>query len=139
MANTYTTSFVAELADGVHDLDTDVLKLALFSDSASLGAATTAYSTSNEISGTGYTAGGKTLALTSGYPQTADNGVGRAFRFDDVEWTSASFTARWGLIYNSSQSDKSIMVLDFGQNRQSVSSTFAVRFPLTQPPLIRVG
>jgi hypothetical protein len=139
MATTYTASFVLELINGVHDLDTDTLKLALFSDSASPGVATTAYSTSNEISGTGYTAGGATMALSSGYPQVASNGVGQVFRFDDVEWASASFTARWGLIYNSSQSDKAVMVLDFGQNRQSVSSTFAVRFPLTQPPLIRVG
>jgi hypothetical protein len=139
MAHTYTTSFVSELVNGVHDLDTDVLKMALFTDSATPGAATTAYSATNEVSGTGYTAGGATMTLSSGYPQTAENGTGQVFRFEDVEWANSSLTARWGLIYNSSQSNRSIMVLDFGQNRISIASTFAVRFPLTQPPIIRVG
>lgn len=139
MSHTYTTSFVSELTNGIHDLDTDTLKLALFSSSATPGIATTAYGTSNEVTGTGYSAGGAAMVLSSGYPIIADNGTGRLFKFDDVEWTSSTLTARWGLIYNSSKSDKSVMVLDFGQNRSSLSSTFAVRFPATQPPIIRIG
>lgn len=139
MSHTYTTSFVNELTNAIHDLDSDTLKLALFDSSATPSAATTAYSTTNEVSGTGYTAGGATLALTSGYPTLASNGTGREFRFDDVEWASSSLTARWGLIYNASKSDRAILVLDFGQNRSSIASTFAVRFPLAQAPLIRVG
>lgn len=137
--HTYTTSFVSELANGIHDLDTDSLKMALYTDSASPSAATTAYSATNEVSGTGYTAGGMAMTLSSGYPQTDSNGVGLLLRFEDVEWTSSSLTARYALIYNSSQSNRSVMVLDLGANRTSVGATLAIRFPLTQPPLIRIN
>ena len=139
MAHTYTTSFASELADAIHDLDTDTLKIALYSSSASLSAATTAYATTNEISGTGYTAGGVTLTLKSGYPQTAGNGVGRLFTFNDAEWTVATFSASYGLIYNSSKANRSILVLDFGGSRVVNVSTFAVRFPASLPALIRIG
>jgi hypothetical protein len=132
----YTHSFVQELMQGVHDLTTDVIKIALYTDAATLGPETTAYSATNEVSGTGYSSGGKTFSLESGFPtQSATTGQYN-FRFADVTWTSASFTARGALIYNSSQSNKSIMVLDFGGNRTVTSSTFTVSNPTTVPPLI---
>jgi hypothetical protein len=139
MSHTYTASFLVELVNGTHDLDTDVLKMALFTDAVTLAKTTTAYTTTGETSGTGYTAGGATMVLTSGYPAAGVTDNTYDFRFEDVEWTSATFTARWALIYNSSKSNRSILVLDFGKNRQSVSDTFAVRFPLTMSPIIRLG
>jgi hypothetical protein len=133
----YCQSFIDELTEGVHNLDTDVIKIALYTDSASLSpSTTTAYSATNEVSGTGYSSGGKTFSLTSGFPaQSASTGQ-KSYRFDDVTWTSASFTARGALIYNSSQSNKAIMILDFGGNRTVTSSTFTVSNPTTVPPLI---
>jgi hypothetical protein len=105
MSHTYTASFLVELVNGTHDLDTDVLKMALFTDAVTLSSATTAYSTSGEASGTGYTAGGASMTLASGYPAAGATDNTYDFRFEDVEWTSASFTAyyspgglriRWG-------------------------------------------
>jgi hypothetical protein len=139
MAHTYTASFVAELMDGVHDLDTDSLMMALFTDAVTLGSSTAAYAATGEASGTGYTAGGAAMVLASGYPVFGANGITRDFLFEDVEWPSSTFTARQALIYNLSKANRSIMVLDFGRNRASVSDTFAVRFPLTLPPIIRLG
>ena len=83
------TSFKAEILDEQHDLVADTIKIALYTSSASLGAGTTAYSTSNEISGTGYTAGG--VELTSRTVSTS--GTTAFFDADDPTWTSASFTA----------------------------------------------
>lgn len=134
----FTFSFIDEFTEAVHNLDTDTLKLALFSDDVTLTTATTAYSTTNEITGTGYTAGGATMALASGFPaQDATTGV-KSFRFDMASWTTATFSARAGLIYNSSRSNKSVMVLDFGAIRSVVASTFSVAFPTTLPPIIAV-
>ena len=105
------TSFKAEILDEVHDLVADTLKIALFTSSASLGASTTAYSTSNEVAnGNGYATGGVTLANKS----VSTSGTTAFFDADDPTWTSASFTARGALIYNSSASDKAIAILNFG-------------------------
>jgi hypothetical protein len=119
------TSFKAEILDEVHDLAADTLKIALFTSSASLGASTTAYSTSNEISGTGYSAGGVTLTSTT----VSTSGTTAFFDADDPTWTSASFTARGALIYNSSASDKAIAVLNFGGDFTVSSGTFRIVFP----------
>lgn len=133
----YCQSFIDELTEGVHNLDTDVLKIALYTDSASLSpSTTTAYSATSEVSGTGYSSGGKTMALASGFPtQSASTGQ-KSYRFDDVTWTGASFTARGALIYNSSKSNRAIMILDFGGNRTVTASTFRVSNPTTVQPLI---
>lgn len=134
----YTFSFIDELSEAVHNLDIDVLKLALYSDDVTLGTATTAYSTTNEITGTGYSAGGVTLAWASGFPaQDATTGV-KSFRFATASWPTATFSARAGLIYNWSRSNKSVMVLDFGAVRSVVASTFSITFPATLPPIIAV-
>jgi hypothetical protein len=137
-ANGLTTSFKEEIGEGVHVLSTDTLKIALFADTATLTRATTAYATDDEISGTGYSAGGVTLVLSSGYPLTNANNQ-REYRFDDAEWTGATFTARAALIYNSSKSNKSIRVIDFGQNREVVADTFTVRIPTTLPAPILIA
>ena len=104
------TSFKGELLNKEHDLNTDTIKIALYTSSASLGAATTAYSATNEISGTGYTAGGETL----GSATIATTGTTAYVDFADPSWTSATFTANGALIYNDSASDKAIAVLAFG-------------------------
>lgn len=124
IVQTQTTSFKAELYQGIHDLTTDVIKIALYDGNASLNADTTAYTTSNEIVATGYTAGGETMTgitvNTSGY--TAYVG------FDNVTWNPGAFTARCALIYNSSQGNKSIAVLDFGADKTTTTS-----FTITMP------
>jgi hypothetical protein len=118
-------SFKQQCMLGEHDLDTDVIKIALFTDAATLGASTTAYSTTNEVVGTGYTAGGETLSSVT---VTLDGSVA-IVDFADVTWTSASFTARGALIYNSSKSNKAVAVFDFGSNRTSSDGDFVVVVP----------
>lgn len=125
IVQTQTTSFKAELYQGIHDLTTDVIKIALYDGNADLNADTTVYTTSNEIPATGgYTAGGETMTgitvNTSGY--TAYVG------FDNVVWNPGSFTARCALIYNSSQGNKSIAVLDFGADK-TTTGTFTIAMP----------
>jgi len=119
------TSFKAEILDEQHDLAADTLKIALYTSSASLDASTTAYTTSNEISGSGYSAGGETLTSTT----VSTSGTTAFFDADDPTWTSASFTARGALIYNSTNGDKAIAVLNFGGDFTVSSGTFRIVFP----------
>lgn len=119
------TSFKSEILQEGHNLASDTIKIALYSSSASLGASTTAYTTSNEITGTGYTAGGVTLTNQT----VATSGTTAYFDADDPTWSSASFTARGALIYNSTNSDKAIAVLDFGGDFTVSSGTFRIVFP----------
>ena len=122
------TSFKQEILVGTHNFTAstgDSFKLALFTSSATLGASTTAYSTSNEVSGTGYTAGG--AALTSVTPTT--DGTTAICDFADVSFTSASFTANGCLIYNTDQSDKAVAVIAFGGDKTVSSGTFTIQFP----------
>ena len=119
------TSFKAEILDEGHDLVADTLKIALYTSSANLGAGTTAYSTNNEISGTGYSAGGVTLTNKA----VSTTGTTAHFDADDPTWTGASFTANGALIYNSSNSDKAIAVLAFGGDFTVSSGTFRIVFP----------
>ena len=119
-----TTSFKAELYQGVHNLLTNTLKIALYTALADLNENTTVYSTANEIVGTGYTAGGKTLTgVTIG-----TSGSIAYVNFNNVVWTPASFTTRCALIYNSSQGNKSIAVLDFGSDK-TATNTFTITMP----------
>ena len=120
------TSFKEDLFNKLQDLDSDTIKIALYTSSASLGAATTAYTTSNEVSGTGYTAGGETLAGST----VATSGTTAYVDFDNPEWTGATFTARGALIYNDTTAgDNSIAVLDFGGDFTVSSGTFRIVFP----------
>ena len=125
------SSFKQEILVGTHNFTAssgDTFKIALFTSDASLGASTTAYSTSNEItnsSGTAYTAGGATL--TSVTP-TLDSSTA-VCDFSDVSYTSASFTANGALIYNDTQSDKAVAVIAFGGDKTVSSGTFTIQFP----------
>lgn len=128
------TSFKVELLDGVHAFGTtvvravttpDVFKIALYTSSANIGPDTTAYTTANEVSGGGYTAGGKTLDVN---PVPAASGTTALLSFDNVTWTGASFTARAALIYNSTQGNKAVCVLDFGSDKTG-GPNFTIDFP----------
>lgn len=117
-------SYKQEILEGVHAF-TDTYKIALYTDAATLGASTTAYSATNEVSGTGYTAGGETLSgFTTGLATST-----AYLTFSDPSWANSTITARGCLIYNSSKSNKAVAVFDFGQNVSSVNGTFTVDFP----------
>ena len=122
------TSFKTELLTGTHNFTNssgNTFKLALYTSSASLGAGTTAYSTSNEVSGTGYSAGGS--ALTNVTPSA--DGTTAITDFADLTFSSSTITARGALIYNDSVSDKAVLVLDFGADKASSSGDFTIQFP----------
>lgn len=129
---TQTTSFKKELYQGVHDLTTDTLKIALYTANADLNETTTEYTASGEVSGTGYTAGGVALTGTtinsSGFTAYVD--------FDNVVF-NASVTARCALIYNVSQGNKSIAVLDFGSDKTSTNFTITMPANTATAALIR--
>ncbi len=119
------TSFKEEILEGVHDFTSHTFKLALYTSSATIDATTTAYSATNEVSGTGYSAGGATL--TASNPTTG--GTTAFVDFSDVAFSNSTITARGCLIYNSSASNKAVAVLDFGSDQASSSSTFTIQFP----------
>ena len=122
------TSFKQELLVGTHNFTAssgDTFKLAMYTNSASMTAATTAYATTAEISGTGYTAGGGTL--TSVTPTTS--GTTAFCDFADLTFSSSSLTARCALIYISRDSYKAVAVLDFGSDKPSSSGDFTISFP----------
>lgn len=123
-----TTSFKQELMEGVHDFTTDTFKIALYTSSATLDATTTAYSATNEVSGTGYTAGGNTLTVTGGAVSTS--GTTAYIDFADTTWSTATITARGAVIYNSSAvGNPAVAVLDFGADKTSTAGDFTVSFP----------
>ena len=120
------TQFKRDVMLGLHDLDTDTIKIALYTSSATLNATTTAYTTSNEVAnGNGYATGGVTLANAS----VITNSTSGCFDSDNPEWTSATFTARGALIYNDTESDLAIAVLDFGGDFSVAGGTFRIVFP----------
>lgn len=121
---TQTLSFKAELLQGVHNLLTDTLKLALYKSTADLSETTTVYSSTDETSGTGYSAGG--IVLTGVTINTSNSVV--YVNFNNAVWTPAAFTAAGGLIYNASKSNKSIAVLSFGADK-TATNTFTVQMP----------
>jgi len=121
------TSFKEDLLNKEMDLGSggDVIKIALYTSSANLDSTTTAYTVTEEITGSGYTAGGVTLTT-----QVVDtSGTTAYFDADDPEWTSASFTTAGALIYNSTASNKAIAVLSFGGDFTVTSGTFRIVFP----------
>lgn len=125
IAQSLCSSFKQQILLGEHDLDTDVIKIALYTSAATLSAATTVYSTSDEVVGAGYTAGGNTLAGAT----VSLTGTTAFVDFDNTTWTTATITARGALIYNSSNADKAIAVLDFGSDKTSTAGDFVVQFP----------
>jgi hypothetical protein len=121
---TQTTSFKEELFKGIQDLSTDTLYIALYTALADIGADTTTYTANEEITGTGYTAGGQ--QLTGVTINTYDGTV--YINFNNVVWDPAAFTARGALIYNVSKANRSIAVLDFGSDK-TCSNTFTITMP----------
>ena len=136
------TSFKSELLQGIHNFHNgsgggtttttgtgNTFKIALYTSSATLSASTTAYATTNEVSGTGYTAGGNTL--TNVDPTTS--GTTALTDFSDTTWSSSSITARGALIYNSSttagSANRAVAILDFGADKTSTSGDFTIQFP----------
>jgi len=129
------TSFKVEILDGIHNFGVGVIrastaadtyKIALYTSAASLDAATTAYTTSDEVVGTGYTAGGNTLAISV---VPVSSGTTAYLSFSNSSWSTATITARGAMIYNSTQGNKCVAVLDFGSDKTSTAGTFTVVFP----------
>ena len=121
---TQTTSFKKELYQAIHDFTVDTIKIALYTSLADLNENTTAYSSSNEVTGTGYVAGGKVLTGTS----VESSGFTAWISFNNVVWNPAAFTTRCALIYNASKANRSIAVLDFGADK-TCTNTFTITMP----------
>ena len=128
ITQTMCTSFKKALLDGEMDFSSNTsqtFKIALFTSAATLNADTTAYTSSDEVVGTGYTAGGNTLTVVA--PATSET---TAFLdFSDTTWSSATITARGALIYQSGGSNPAVAVLDFGSDKSTVADSFTVQFP----------
>jgi hypothetical protein len=129
------TSFKVDLLNGIHAFGTtvvraattaDTFKIALYTSSATLDSTTTAYATTNEVSGTGYTAGGNTLTVAQTPTSTSTTAW---LDFSDTTWSSSTITANGALIYNDDQSDKAVAVLAFGGDKTSTNGDFTVVFP----------
>ena len=123
IVQTQTTSFKKELYQGIHDLSTDNIYIALYTAAANLNAATTAYSATNEVVATGYTAGGQ---IMTGVAINTD-GYTAYVNWSNVTW-SAALTARCALIYNASKANRSVAILDFGSDKTSIT-TFTITMP----------
>ena len=121
-----TTSFKVDILEGKQNIASDTLYMALYTAYATLNQDTAAYTSDNEISGTGYTAGGQALSNV-----TIQNDSNTVFvSFSDVTWNPAQFTTRGALIYNATKSNASIAVLDFGSDKiQTGNNTFTVTLP----------
>jgi hypothetical protein len=124
------TSFKVEILGGDFDFSSgtaQVFKIALFTSSATLGATTTAYATTNEVVGTGYTAGGNTLTISA---NPASSGTTAFLDFADTTWSAATITARGALIYLSNGgTNPAAAVLDFGSDKTSTAGDFTIVFP----------
>jgi hypothetical protein len=123
-----TLSFRSDIVQGGQDLSTDTLYMALYTGFATLGPTTTEYITDNEVEGTGYDAGGVEITGVTINSDSVTNTV--YIDFNNVSWPGANFTARGALIYNSSKSNKSVAVLDFGSDKTFTSVTNTVTMPV---------
>ena len=123
------TSFKKELLEAVHNFKNsggDTFKIALYTNSASFDATTTAYTTSNEVTGTNYTAGGNTLTRVD----PTSSGTTAFTDFADTTWSSSSITARGAMIYNDTAAvNPAVVILDFGSDKTSTNGDFTVVFP----------
>ena len=129
------TSFKVDLLNGIHAFGTtvtrgsttaDTFKIALYTSSATLDATTAAYSVTNEVAGTGYSAGGNTLSVSQTPTSTSTTAW---LDFADTTWSASTITANGALVYNSTQSDKAVAVLAFGGDKTSTNGDFTVIFP----------
>ena len=136
----FANSFKTEVLTGLHDFTTstgDAFKVALYTSVASIGPSTTVYSATNEVVGIGYTAGG--AALTNVTPALV--GSTAVVDFADVTWSASTITARGALIYNSTNSNRAVLVLDFGSDKSSSAGDFTILFPAASSTeaIIRLG
>jgi hypothetical protein len=123
------TSFKVQLLNGLQNFTSNTFKIALYTNAATLDANTTAYTTSGEVAtGGNYVAGGNTLSVTT-TPTNGGSGTTAFIDFADTTWASATITARGALIYNNSQSNAAVAVLDFGSDKTSTTGDFTVQFP----------
>jgi len=132
-----TNSFKQQLLLGVHDFATDTFLIALYTSTATLGPDTTVYTTSNEVTGAGYIAGGQELQNI-----TVNLSLGVAYvSFDNPSWAGATFATRGALIYNSSKANKSVGVLNFGIDQTMLGQSFTIQLPTNDPEnaLIRIS
>jgi len=128
ISSTLTTSFKKELLEAVHNFKLsggDTFKLALYTSSATMGASTTAYATTNQVTGTNYTAGGASLTRID----PTSSGTTGFTDFADLTFGTATVTARGCLIYNSSDSNVSVATIDFGGDKTSTAGDFTIVFP----------
>jgi len=137
ISQTLATSFKVEILDGIHNFGVgvirastaaDTFKIALYSTLATLGSTTTVYTTQDEVTGTGYVAGGNTLVISQAPTSTSAETVAW-LNFTNSSWTTASFSAGGALIYNSTQGNKAVAVLNFGGTKTATVQTFTVTFP----------
>ena len=137
LSQTLATSFKVEILDGIHNFGTgvirattaaDTFKIALYTANATLNATTTVYTTDNEVTGAGYTAGGNTLVISQ-VPTSTNTETVAWLNFANSSWPNATFSANGALIYNSTQGNKAVAVLNFGSTKTTTNQTFTVTVP----------
>lgn len=135
--NAFCTSAKVGFLTGTYAPLTDAMKIALYTNEATLNAATIAYTTTGEVVGTGYTAGGNTLAGNA----ISSSGTTAWLSFSDSTWLNSTITARGALIYDSTQGNAAIAVLDFGADKTTNAASFVIQFPTTgeTTSLIRIS
>jgi hypothetical protein len=137
IGQTLATSFKVEILDGIHNFGVgvirattaaDTFKIALYSTLATLNSTTTVYTTQDEVTGTGYVAGGNTLVISQ-TPTSTNTETVAWLNFENSSWANATFSADGALIYNSTQGNKAVAVLNFGSTKTTANQTFTVTFP----------
>ena len=137
IGQTLATSFKVEILDGIHNFGVgvirattaaDTFKIALYSTLATLNSTTTIYTTDNEVTGTGYVAGGNTLVISQA-PTSTNTETVAWLNFENSSWANATFSADGALIYNSTQGNKAVAILNFGSTKTTANQTFTVTFP----------
>jgi hypothetical protein len=148
IGQTLATSFKVQILDGIHNFGVgvirtttaaDTFKIALYSTLATLNSTTTEYTTQNEVTGTGYVAGGNTLVISQA-PTSTNTETVAWLNFENSSWANATFSADGALIYNSTQGNKAVAVLNFGSTKTTTNQTFTVTFPAStsSAALIRI-
>jgi hypothetical protein len=137
IGQTLATSFKVEILDGIHNFGVgvirattaaDTFKIALYTTLATLNSTTTEYTTQDEVTGTGYVAGGNTLVISQA-PTSTNTETVAWLNFENSSWANATFSADGALIYNSTQGNKAVAVLNFGSTKTTANQTFTVTFP----------
>ena len=137
LSQTLATSFKVEILDGIHNFGVgvirattaaDTFKIALYTTLATLNSTTTVYTTQDEVTGTGYVAGGNTLVISQA-PTSTNTETVAWLNFENSSWANATFSADGALIYNSTQGNKAVAVLNFGSTKTTTNQTFTVTFP----------